>query len=186
MERAHGPEDPGPRGTGGRRSPWLYTGLGCAGLLAVGLVLTLLTFLALDRREDGDARTAGEVPGPGDTVSHEGMYFRVARTEVLSRIDGLVPGGEFLVVHLDVAGTGPDQQFWRDEQHVYTHAGVPVEEDPEATGRLGGPMWVTLPANGRAVRTTVAFDVPSAEEISHIGLSARRRGGGETVVPLTH
>ncbi|NYH53431.1 hypothetical protein HNR06_003020 [Nocardiopsis arvandica] len=185
------PQDPrGPE----RTSPWLFVGLGCGGLFVVGVVLALLTVFVLDDRgEDGGdgstgsggtrAPTATDTPGTNETVEHDGMLFTVTGTEVTAEIDGHHPRGEYLIVHVDVADAGAGE-FWRDEQHVYTSSGERIGEDYNATLELQSPIWQDLPDDGSPVGVSIAFDVESAADVSHIGLSARFRGGNEVEVDL--
>ncbi|WP_236567673.1 MULTISPECIES: DUF4352 domain-containing protein [unclassified Nocardiopsis] len=183
-----GPGSPPPQRPGGA-SPWLWVGLGCGTLFVLGVVMVvLIAFVFNDRgegNEDGASGTptAADTPGPNESVEHDGMVFSVTGTEVTDEIGGYRPLGEYLIVHIDVAAAGSDE-FWRDEQHVYTVSGERIEEDYGATLELGTPMWQDLPADGSPVGVSIAFDVPSAAEISHIGLSSRFRGGNEVEVDL--
>ncbi len=194
----HDPEDSSgsppsrdPRGPG-RASPWLWIGLGCGGLFVLGVVLVvLIAFVLDDRGQDGDAPESGGTGAPtttaaprmNDTVEHDGILFTVTDTEVTDEIGDHSPLGEYLIVHIDVANAGVDE-FWRDEQHVYTSSGERVEEDYGATLKLKSPIWQDLPVDGTPVGVSIAFDVESASDVSHIGLSSRFRGGNEIKVAL--
>ncbi|MFD6953412.1 MULTISPECIES: hypothetical protein [unclassified Nocardiopsis] len=186
------PPPPGPRGPG-NASPWLLVGLGCGGLFVIGLVLVvLIAFVLDDRGEDTGGGSAGggtstpttaDTPDVNEAVEHEGILFTVTGTEVTDEINGHRPRGEYLIVHVDVADAGTGE-FWRDEQHVYTSSGERVGEDYGATLELGSPIWQDLPADGSPVGVSIAFDVESAADVSHIGLSSRFRGGNEVAVDL--
>lgn len=192
------PQDPGepsgppprePRGPG-RASPWLWIGLGCGGLFVLGVVLVVLVAFVLDDRgQDRDTSesegtgTSSTAPRMNDTIEHDGILFTVTGTEVTDEIGGHSPLGEYLVVRIDVANAGVDE-FWRDEQHVYTSSGERIEEDYGATLKLKSPIWQDLPVDGTPVGVGIAFDVESASDISHVGLSSRFRGGNELRVEL--
>lgn len=180
------PHPQGPRGPKGA-SPWLFVGLGCGALFVIGIVMVvLITSVFNDRGEDATVTTTPTVsgtPGPDEPVEHDGMVFTVIGTEVTDEIGSYRPRGEYLIVHLDVADAGVNE-FWCDEQHVYTSSGEQIEEDYGATLDLQSPMWQDLPADGSPVSVSIAFDVESADDISHIGLSSRFRGGNEIEVGL--
>ncbi|WP_150238535.1 DUF4352 domain-containing protein [Nocardiopsis quinghaiensis] len=185
------PQDPrGPEST----SPWLFVSLGCGGLFVVGVVLVLLIVFVLDDRGEDtggaggtgggtDTPTTTDTPGVNETVEHDGILLTVTGTEVTDEIDDHRPLGEYLIVHIDVADAGVGE-FWRDEQHVYTSSGERIEEDYGATLELQSPIWQDLPADGSPVGVSIAFDVESAADVSHIGLSSRFRGGNEVEVDL--
>jgi len=133
-----------------------------------------------DEDEDGGSSSGGS----GETVEHDGMLFTVTATETTDEIGSYSPVGEYLIVHLDVAYAGTDT-FWRDEQHVYTADGEQFEEDYDATLELDDSMWYDLPTDGSPVSMSIAFDVTSASDITHIGLSTETYGGNEIEVELS-
>jgi len=155
--------------------------------------VVLIAFVFNDRGEPSGGSTtitsespdegSGQSGGSGEAIEHNGITYTITGTETTDEVEGYTPSGEYLIVHLDVAYAGTDT-FWRDEQHVYTSSGQAIEEDYDATRELGDSMWNDLPTDGSPVSVSIVFDVPSAGDITHIGLSSETYGGDEVEVEL--
>ncbi|KOX17752.1 hypothetical protein ADL05_08635 [Nocardiopsis sp. NRRL B-16309] len=146
-----------------------------------------------DTDSDTDTDTGGEtLDGPsggtiGDSVEHEGIIFTPLEIEgPYSELDiegqTFTPGGEYVVLWLEVEAAGSSASFWRDEQHLYTSSGSAIEEDYDATGAMDSMLLTLTP--GSPVETAIVFDVPDADDLASIGLSAETYGGNEVEVDL--
>ncbi|MEV2276040.1 hypothetical protein AB0I72_10675 [Nocardiopsis sp. NPDC049922] len=122
----------------------------------------------------------------GDEFEHEGLTYVVTGVDVVDELQGYTPAGEYLVVEIDVADPdGSSTSFWMDEQHVYEDDGTQYEEDYDLTREInGGSVFVSLDAGGAFSSVTIAFDVPDASAITHMGVSSETYGGNETNVSL--
>jgi hypothetical protein len=142
------------------------------------------TTVTTESPEEGSGESGGGGGGTGEAVEHNGILYTITGTEVTDEVGSYTADGEYVIVHLDVAYAGTDT-FWRDEQHLYTSSGEQFEEDYDATGTLGDSMWSDLPGDGTPVSLSIVFDVPSAADITHIGLSSETYGGDEIEVEIS-
>jgi len=182
-----------------KTSPWLWVGLGCGGLFVIGVVLVVLIFVVFVPDESGSNYRAEEdegteegggsenttgLPGIGEEVEHDGMYFTVTDVETgLTQIDGERPRDEYVIVHIDVSTVSGSEIFWADEQHVYTESGEQIEEDYFVTSDLNNGMGIDV--DSRSTQSVqIAFDVPDSQELEYIGLSTETFGGNEVDVAL--
>ncbi|MFE3458697.1 hypothetical protein ACFXKD_14245 [Nocardiopsis aegyptia] len=205
-----GPQPAQPKKT----SPWLFVGLGCGGLFIIGIVLVvIIVFVANgndepstptggtggtsgapeDPETDPGTETEGTTPsGPtggtiGESVEHEGIIFTPLELEgPYSELDiegeTFTPVGEYVVLWLEVEAASTSESFWRDEQHLYTSSGAAIEEDYDATGAMDNMNKTLTP--GSPLETAIVFDVPDADDLVSIGLSAETYGGNEVEVDL--
>jgi hypothetical protein len=138
---------------------------------------------------------AGTPNGPtggtiGDSVEHEGIIFTPLEIEgPFTSLDlsgqTYTPNGEYVILWLEVEAASGSETFWRDEQHLYTSSGQAIEEDYEATGSLDQSTTMSLTLSpGSPVETGIIFDVPDADDLESIGLSAETYGGNEVEVQL--
>ena len=134
-----------------------------------------------------ETRSNPDMPGIGETVEHDGLRFTITRIETgLSEVGTYTPMGEYVVVWLEIEPAGSSyDDFWRDEQHLYTYDGQAIEEDYDATGdHTEDSMLISMEA-GESHETSIVFDVEDPSEISHIGLSTETLGGNEVEVDVT-
>ncbi|MFI6577632.1 hypothetical protein ACIBFB_17710 [Nocardiopsis sp. NPDC050513] len=122
----------------------------------------------------------------GSEFEHAGLTYVITGVDVVDELEGYTPTGEYLVVEIDVADAeGSASWFWMDEQHVYEADGTQYEEDYDLTRQLNDDSaYVTLGDEGEFSSVTVAFDVPDASAITHMGVSSETYGGNETNVSL--
>lgn len=195
-----------------KTSPWLWVGLGCGGLFVIGVVLVVLIAFVFnsdsgddggsggssseeqgtdeggteedDTDEGGGSENTTGLPGIGEEVEHDGMYFTVTDVEPgLTEIDGERPSGEYVIVHIDVSTTSGTGIFWADEQHVYSSTGEQTEEDYFVTQGLNSQMGIDVDSNS-ITSVQIAFDVPNSNDLEYIGLSTQTFGGNETDIAL--
>lgn len=195
-----------------KTSPWLWVGLGCGGLFVIGVVLVVLIAFVFspdsddsgsgggsssEENETEEEGTGGEgteegggsenttnLPGIGEEVEHDGMYFTVTDVEPhLTQIDGDRPSGEYVIVHIDVSAVNGTDLFWADEQHVYTSTGEQIEEDYFVTQGLNNGMGIDVDSNS-VTSVQIAFDVPDSNDLEYIGLSTQTFGGNEVDIAL--
>ncbi|OLT24213.1 hypothetical protein BJF83_06935 [Nocardiopsis sp. CNR-923] len=122
----------------------------------------------------------------GSEFEHAGLTYVITGTDVVHELQGHTPTGEYLVVEIDVADAeGAASWFWMDEQHVYEADGTQYEEDYDLTRQLNAnSAYVVLGDEGEFSSVTIAFDVPDAGAITHMGVSSETYGGDETHVSL--
>ena len=198
----YGPQPP-PKKT----SPWLWVGLGCGGLFVIGVVLVVLIAFVFspdssdnrsengssseengseeeDTEGSGGSENTTNLPGIGEEVEHDGMYFTVTDVEPgLTQIDGSRPSGEYVIVHIDVSSVSGAGLFWADEQHVYSSTGEQTEEDYSVTQGLNSGMGIDVDSNS-ITSVQIAFDVPDSNDLEYIGLSTQTFGGNEVDIAL--
>lgn len=135
---------------------------------------------------DSDTDTSDEDMVPmGDTATRDPMEFVVTDFETDVSVSGANPSGEFVAVTVEVTNVGTVQRsFWSDEQNIYLEDGTAEGYAEDAHESYGG-SWYDDVASGSMEEVTIVFDVPSASEVSHIGLSSETYGGDEVNVDLT-
>ncbi|MFV2196274.1 hypothetical protein [Nocardiopsis sp. LOL_012] len=188
-----------------KTSPWLFVGLGCAGLFVLGVVAVVLIALVFNGSEPTEPSTpqvssGSEEPAQpedppvdnpdmhqiGEEFTHEGMTYVITGVEVVDEYRGSTPSGEYLVVSMDVASaTSGSEWFWMDEQRVYTADGTWYEEDYDLTNEANGGVSVIVDSGDGFTSVAIPFDVPDADAITHMGVSSETYGGNETDVALS-
>lgn len=134
-----------------------------------------------------EPRSNPDMPGIGETVEHDGLRFTITQIESgLTEAGSHTPVGEYVVVWIELEPAGSDaDDFWRDEQHLYTYDGQEIEEDYEATWDYTEDSMLIDLEPGESYETAIVFDVDDPSQISHMGLSAETLGGNEVEVDVT-
>lgn len=134
-----------------------------------------------------ETRSNPDMPGIGETVEHDGLRFTITQIDAgLPEAGDHTPLGEYVAVwiELEPAGSASDD-FWRDEQHLYTYDGQEIEEDYDATGDYTEDSMLIDLQPGESYETAIVFDVEDPSQISHMGLSAETLGGNEVEIDVT-
>ncbi|WP_223809062.1 DUF4352 domain-containing protein [Nocardiopsis listeri] len=134
-----------------------------------------------------EPRSNPDMPGIGETVEHEGLRFTITQIDSgLPEAGSHTPVGEYVAVWIEVEPAGSSaEDFWRDEQHLYTYDGQEIEEDYEATWDYTEDSMLIALEPGESYETVIVFDVDDPSQISHMGLSAETLGGNEVEVDVT-
>ncbi|QVQ52061.1 DUF4352 domain-containing protein [Spiractinospora alimapuensis] len=134
---------------------------------------------------DSDADSSDEdLVAMGDTATRDPMEFVVTDFETVD-VSGATASGEFVAVTVEVTNIGTIQRsFWSDEQNIYLEDGT-VQGYAEDAHESNGGSWYDDIGTGSTKEVTIVFDVPSASDVSHIGLSSETYGGNEVYVDLS-
>lgn len=181
-----GPPPPPQRST----SPVLIVILG--GVLVVVLVIVAIVLILGMRggSSDGPAppppadQGDSEMPGIGETVSTGNLDYTVLYAETVD-VEDNTPAGEYVAVTVDVTNTSNTTwDYWSDEQNLYTSDGEAHGYDSPAHEAYGTATREEIAA-GETLTVDIVFDVPSAADVTHIGLSEETLGGNEVDVDLS-